>query len=218
MIYTESNNSQSSYDELMYKKNKYLKPDKNRTMLSEYKQMEYNKKYSKQLDYLKYLSEKYNFEFRIAGGFNTYLHIDDKSDIDIYLYTKNPYILYHNLKNELMYRKLMQRDYNYEMPCGSHICKKKGTLYKLDFFYGGVDMSLMIIDNKDKPFFNGAIKERNILMYYFGFILAILKYIYYNFNIMSKKFYKKAKALFFNNENIMDYKIRFNDNIIQQNS
>ena len=191
------------------------------------KQMEYNTKYSQHLNYIKYLADKNKCRFRILGSFNTYLHIENQSDIDIHFYTNNPYVVFHSLKNEIMYRKLMQRNYHYEMPCIRHVeqqntnsynnlCKGKGVMYKIDFIYKGVDISIMVIHNNDIPFFNGDLREKNRVIYYFGFLLYILKYIYYNMKLISKKLYKDIKRYIFQNDLVSTYKIYFDDGILRE--
>jgi hypothetical protein len=198
----------------MNNKYDYIKPDKSRNVLSHMKQMEYNEKYSKQLDYIKYISNKYNAEFRIYGSFNTKLHIDKVSDIDVQLFTDEPYVLYHKLKNEINYRKIMQREYDYSMPCKMNKCKGKGITYKINFVYEGVEISFMIINNKDKSFFIEENKEKDWIMYYFGFVLYIIKFIYYKLKLISKSLYKKIKYELFRFPLYTNYNIEFKDVVI----
>ena len=197
--------------------NIYIKPDKNRTLLSDRKQMEYNIDYKKQLDFIEYLSKKYNTEFNIYGSFNTDLHRKD-SDIDIRFFSINPYVLYTNIKNEVNYRKLMKRTYKYDMPCEGNRCKGISTYYKINFLYHNVELSISIVDIKDKNFFIGQQHYNNIIMYYFGFILKLLKYLFYELKVISKSIYKKCKHLIFENHLIINYKSKYtNDDVLYSN-
>jgi hypothetical protein len=194
--------------------NSYIIPDKNRNILSNNKQMEYNTKYKKQLDLLKYLADKNNAEMKICGTFNTKYFIDNVSDIDVNFYSDNPYVVYHNLKNEIQYRKLMQRDFTYERPCGKDKCVGYGTLYKINFLYDNMDISIMIINNKDKIFFQNMDKENNSITYYYGFLIYLIKYIYYKLKLISKEIYKKFKVFIYTSPLIKKHQIKYKDNII----
>ena len=195
----------------------YLIPDKKRNLLSNEKQMEYNPEYRKQLDFIKYLSNKYNTEFNIYGSFNTDLHRKN-SDIDVRFFSIHPYVLYTHIKNEVNYRKLMKRTYVYEMPCDNGKCKGTSTYYKINFLYDNVEVSISIVDMKDKKFFLGQQKYNNIIMHYLGFVLMFLKYLFYELKVISKSIYKKVKHLIFENHLIIEYKSEYIDDKVLYNA
>jgi len=203
--------SQAQAQAPLYDLNNYIEPKNTRSVLSNIKQMEYNIKYSKQLDFIKYIANKYNAGFRIQGSFNTPLFVEGKSDIDVQLYHNEPYVLYHKLKNDLKYRKLMQRKYYFDK-----YPEVKGATYKLNITYDEVDISFMICPKNQRMFFYEAMNYENIIMYYLGVIIWIIKMLYYKLNWISKRTYKKIKEYIFRIPIFNKPNIVFSDDILYE--
>lgn len=198
-------------ERVLYDLNNYVEPKPTRSLLSNKKQMEYNIKYSEQLDFIKYIANKYNAGFRIHGSFNTSLFIEGKSDIDVQLYHDEQYVLYHKLKNELKYRKLMQRKYYFDK-----YPNIKGATYKINITYNDVEISFMICSKNQRIYFYEAMNYENMIMYYLGFIIWIAKILYYKLKLISKKTYKKIKEILFRIPLFNKPNIVFSDDILYE--
>lgn len=147
--------------------------------------------------FLQYLANKYNCEMKITGSYGTYLEFSE-SDIDCIFYCYEPSVVYHKLRSSFSTADVKQ---NY-LRCifnETHI----STVYKTNVVIHdknhpqGKDVSIMLIAMKDKQYFEKKLEILDKATYYFGFLLYILKVLYYKLHILPDDIYKKLKYAFF---------------------
>lgn len=219
MNYLIENKDDYNQSKNVYDLKTYLKPSNETNVLTNTKQMEFNEKYSQHYLFILSLAKRYDCNFRIHGSINTPLFLDGESDIDVMFYSNEPYVLLYKLKNDLQIRKVMQRNYSYEYtdPNTGVITKNTNIIQKINLDYLNTNISISIIDEVDKPFFYYKIKHENWVIYYFGFLLYLIKKSYYRFKLMDKKTYKYIKEVIFKFPLYTDFKIKFDDYIMYNN-
>jgi len=125
-------------------------------------------------------------------------YIYGKSDIDIDIFTDNEkktiYILSNFLNlNKDSFKKIIYK-INSKMIYG-HKVKYKDT-------FNEIDVEFSIYNNNYKKLIIQDHQAVLNLPLYMPFLLSIIKFFYYNLNLMSKKYYSRCKQFLMNNDEI----------------
>jgi len=139
---------------------------------------------------IEHIAKTYNSTYLIHGSFGTKYFIEGSSDIDVLLFTKSPEVIYHRMCNEFKYDKLDHCEYSFNK-------SKSNVYYKINTVIQGIQTSFMIIPKEDEELFRKRKADENKVVYYFGFILYLLKYLHYKLNLITKPVYKGIKKIFF---------------------
>ncbi len=152
--------------------------------------------------FIKSLAYENNCYYRIYGSVINNHYFPEKSDIDIVFYCNEPQLILNKLKTRIYYSKITKNTY-------SILDKKKDICYKINFDYKNIPVSILLFPIKDFYVLENKIKNTSIVNWVFSYLLYILKYLYYNLQIMPKWLYKNIKKLFYHNRlvDIYDLKI-----------
>ena len=140
------------------------------------------------------LTEYINEDIYFYGSILRADFISGKSDVDIDIFTDNESSVIYKLCNLL---KLKKSDF-----------KKSVYKIKKDVVYGykakynnpdeGIDVELSIYNNKYKKLILEDHSKDQFLPFYVTIILFIIKFLFYNLEILPKKLYKRCKRFLLN--------------------
>jgi predicted nucleotidyltransferase len=152
-------------------------------------------------NFIKSLAYENNCYYRVYGSVFNNHYFPEKSDIDIVFYCNEPEIVLHKLKGRIQYTKISKHTY-------SILHRKKDICYKIKFDYKNIPVSILLFPIKDLDVLENKIKNTSIVNWVFSYFLYLLKYLYYELQIMPKWLYKNIKNLIYYNILVDTYDLK----------
>jgi predicted nucleotidyltransferase len=145
-------------------------------------------------NYFMNLQKYLDTELYFFGSIKRNDYFEKHSDIDVMVITDNVDSMISKVKNYLNskktdVKKLYQRFYKFP--------NKLITGYKIKYDDGKFSYDILIYNDKYKNELLENMKDMINLPFYIVFCLIILKYLYYNFKLISKNCFVKLKMLIF---------------------
>jgi len=148
----------------------------------------------KQKDFFNEMSLYIDQPIYFYGSITRQDYIQGKSDIDIDIFTDNEISTIYSLCNFLNVKRSDFRKSVYKID--SRIVY--GYKCKYQDVSKGIEIEVSLYNNKYKEIVSQDHNSCKILPIYISVILIIIKFLYYNLNILPVNVYKKAKQLLMN--------------------
>lgn len=130
----------------------------------------------------------------IYGSINRSDYIPGKSDIDIDIFTENESSTINKLSNLLNINKTEFRKSVYKI--NSFMVYGYKTKYTDET--NGINLEISIYNEKYKNIVLYDHNNGSFLPFYITFVLYIVKMLFYEYNLISKQFYKRCKRFLMN--------------------